>query len=554
MEILRTTDGQSDLPRYFAQVFRIASELRNGRLDFVLRDGRRFRAEGRGAGPVGEIHVHDDDIFARLIREGDLGFSEAYLEGGWSSPDLQAFMDLIHADNQSVYDGFPGMVFVRAYERLRHLLRANSRRQAKRNISYHYDLGNDFYALWLDQSMTYSSALFRTGQESLEAAQRQKYAALVDRMGVRPGDHVLEIGCGWGGFAEYAAKERGLKVTGLTISKEQLDYAKARIARAGLSDRVDLKLQDYRDERGSYDGIASIEMFEAVGEKYWPVYFDTVRDRLKPGRNATLQIITLQEKRFEIYRKGVDFIQKYIFPGGMLPSLVGLAGRDQPRGPRPRWVVRVRRELQPDAAPLARGLQRPLGRGRLARLRYAVPADVEFLSHLLRRRLSRRKLRRNADHGNEASSLVPTAAKLFAAFAFAVLAFFTAEIFKPHMPEGTQFGYFSFVSALIGLVAGWRVMGPEAGRGNWQAVNSGLKTSAVMVGLALVIFSTYEMFLLAFRPAYEGPMEAIVGIFDLAVDFLLRMIAWDVILGPHRRRGAGGASVGMGGAALEIGL
>lgn len=320
MEILRSTDGQSDLPRYFAQVFRIASELRNGRLDFVLKDGRRFRAEGKGAGPVAEIHVHDDDIFARLIREGDLGFSEAYLEGGWSSPDLQGFMDLIHADNQSVYDGFPGMVFVRAYERLRHLLRANSRWQAKRNISYHYDLGNEFYSLWLDQSMTYSSALFRTGQESLEAAQRQKYAALVDRMGVKPGDHVLEIGCGWGGFAEYAAKERGLKVTGLTISKEQLAYARARIARADLSDRVDLKLQDYRDERGSYDGIASIEMFEAVGEKYWPVYFDTVRDRLKPGRNATLQIITLQEKRFEIYRKGVDFIQKYIFPGGMLPS------------------------------------------------------------------------------------------------------------------------------------------------------------------------------------------------------------------------------------------
>ncbi|OYX44428.1 MAG: SAM-dependent methyltransferase [Rhodobacterales bacterium 32-67-9] len=324
MQVLRSTDGESDLPRYFAQVFRIARELRCGRLDFVLKDGRRFRAEGQGAGPVGEIRVHDDDIFARLIREGDLGFCEAYLEGGWSSPDLQGFMDLIHAGNESVYDGFPGMVFVRAYERLRHLLRSNSRRQAKRNISYHYDLGNDFYALWLDRSMTYSSALFRTGQESLEAAQRQKYAALVDRMGVAPGDHVLEIGCGWGGFAEYAAKERGLKVTGLTISQAQLDYARTRIERAGLSDRVDLKLQDYRDERGTYDGIASIEMFEAVGEKYWPLYFETVRERLKPGRNATLQIITLQEKRFEIYRKGVDFIQKYIFPGGMLPSPTAL--------------------------------------------------------------------------------------------------------------------------------------------------------------------------------------------------------------------------------------
>lgn len=320
MEVFTTTDGQSGLPRYFPQVFRIATALRNGRLDFLLADGRRFRAQGRGPGPSAEIHVHDEDIFARLIREGDLGFSDAYLEGGWSSPDLQAFMDLVHADNNEIYDGFPGMGLVRAYERMRHLLRSNSRRQARRNIAYHYDLGNEFYAKWLDETMTYSSALFLTGQESLEAAQRTKYASLIDQMGVKPGDHVLEIGCGWGGFAEFAAKERGLQVTGLTISQAQLDYAQARIQRAGLEDRVDLRLQDYRDERGTYDGIASIEMFEAVGEKYWPVYFHTLHERLKPGANATLQIITLQEKRFEIYRKGVDFIQKYIFPGGMLPS------------------------------------------------------------------------------------------------------------------------------------------------------------------------------------------------------------------------------------------
>jgi cyclopropane-fatty-acyl-phospholipid synthase len=199
-------------------------------------------------------------------------------------------------------------------------LRSNSKRQAKKNISYHYDLGNDFYGLWLDETMTYSSALFTTGQESLEKAQAQKYASMVDQMGVAPGDHVLEIGCGWGGFAEYAAAERGLRVTGLTISKAQYDYAVARMERAGLSDRVTIKLQDYRDETGLYDGVASIEMFEAVGEKYWPVYFNALRERLKPGRHATLQIITLQEKRFKVYRKGVDFIQKHIFPGGMLPS------------------------------------------------------------------------------------------------------------------------------------------------------------------------------------------------------------------------------------------
>ena len=324
MDVLTTVKGQNGLPRYFAAVFEVARKLRRGRLDFVMPDGRRFRVEGAEAGPVAEIVVQDSDIFARLIREGDLGFAEAYLDGGWSSPDLQAVMDLIQTGNNDVYDSFPGMGLVRAFEKLRFWLHSNSKRQAKKNIAAHYDLGNSFYRLWLDDSMTYSSALFRSGQESLEKAQEQKYASMVDQMGATAGDHVLEIGCGWGGFAEYAAGKRGLKVTGLTISQAQYDYAVARMARAGLSDRVEIKLQDYRDETGVYDGIASIEMFEAVGEKYWPVYFNTLRERLKPGRQATLQIITIADDRFDLYRKGVDFIQKYIFPGGMLPSPAAL--------------------------------------------------------------------------------------------------------------------------------------------------------------------------------------------------------------------------------------
>tara|TARA_R110002094_G_scaffold42028_5_gene54246 strand:- start:535 stop:1293 length:759 start_codon:yes stop_codon:yes gene_type:complete len=181
--------------------------------------------------------------------------------------------------------------------------------------------------------MTYSSALFeQDAQQSLEAAQTSKYKSMVDQMGVKPGDHVLEIGCGWGGFAEYAARERGLKVTGLTISEEQIKYARDRIENAGLSDLVEFKLQDYRDERGHYDGIASIEMFEAVGEKYWPTYFDTVRERLKPGRSATLQIITVDNARWDIYKRGVDFIQKYIFPGGMLPSPAALCEQVEKAG------------------------------------------------------------------------------------------------------------------------------------------------------------------------------------------------------------------------------
>lgn len=318
--ILTTTNGQKNLPRYFAAVFQMVQKMEYGRLDMRLPDGRVFRVDAPGPGPVATIEIHNPDCFSRLIREGDLGFSDAYLDGWWSTPDLQAFMDLVHRGNDTVYDGFPGMGLVRAFEKLRFWLHRNNRQQARKNISYHYDLGNEFYGLWLDDTMTYSSALFETGQESTEKAQTAKYASMVDEMGAQPGDHVLEIGCGWGGFAEYAARERGLRVTGLTISKEQFKYAQQRIEKAGLSDRVNFKLQDYRDETGTYDGIASIEMFEAVGERYWPVYFDTVRDRLKPGRNATLQIITVADRRWEVYKRGVDFIQKYIFPGGMLPS------------------------------------------------------------------------------------------------------------------------------------------------------------------------------------------------------------------------------------------
>ncbi|SEQ19932.1 cyclopropane-fatty-acyl-phospholipid synthase [Loktanella sp. DSM 29012] len=317
--ILTTTEGQNDLPRYFSSVFNML-KLKRGRLDVILPDGRHFRTEGAAPGHVAEVTVHNADLFARTIREGDLGLCDAYLDGWWSTPDLQAFMDLVHDDAEEMYDGFPGQFIVRSFERLRFWLQRNSKKQARKNIEYHYDLGNDFYSLWLDETMTYSSAKFETGQESLEAAQTLKYASMVDEMGAQPGDHVLEIGCGWGGFAEYAAGQRDLRVTCLTISTEQFKYAVDRIEKAGLSDKVTIKLQDYRDETGTYDGIASIEMFEAVGEQYWPVYFETVKNRLKPGKNATLQIITVADRRWKIYKRGPDFIQKYIFPGGMLPS------------------------------------------------------------------------------------------------------------------------------------------------------------------------------------------------------------------------------------------
>ncbi|MEL7463779.1 MAG: cyclopropane-fatty-acyl-phospholipid synthase family protein [Pseudomonadota bacterium] len=307
-------------PRYFTAVLAIIKGLRVGSMTFVLPDGRRFETKGKTPGPSGEIHVRNNDLFGRIIRDGELGFSEAYMDGWWDTPDLHSLMDVILINNDNVGTGFPGQFLVRAYERFRHWMNRNSKTGSRKNISHHYDLGNEFYGKWLDETMTYSSALFRSNNETLEEAQVNKYASIIDRMGAGEGDHVLEVGCGWGGFAEYAAGVRGAKVTGITISREQHDFAKERMFKQGLNEKVDIVMRDYRDEDGRYDGIASIEMFEAVGEKYWPGYFNMVRERLKPGAVASLQIITIADEWFPNYRKSVDFIQKYIFPGGMLPS------------------------------------------------------------------------------------------------------------------------------------------------------------------------------------------------------------------------------------------
>jgi cyclopropane-fatty-acyl-phospholipid synthase len=263
-------------------------------------------------------------MFARMVRDGEMGFAEAYMDGWWDTPDLQAVLDMALLNNENVSRSFSGAAFARMIERLRHWMNRNTKAQARKNISAHYDLGNHFYSKWLDETMTYSSGLFKGKQETLESAQINKYAALLDTIDPPHGGHVLEIGCGWGGFAEYAAKTRGLRVTALTISQEQHDFAAKRMHDAGLSDRVDIVMRDYRDETGRYDGVASIEMFEAVGEQYWPVFFDALRDRLKPGARATLQVITVADRLFTDYRRGVDFVQKYIFPGGMLPSPAAL--------------------------------------------------------------------------------------------------------------------------------------------------------------------------------------------------------------------------------------
>ena len=317
---LTSTEGERDLPRWFETFFAIIQRIEIGTLEIALPDGRVFAAEGARPGPQGRIDVHEREFFSRMAREGELGFGEMYIEGWWTTPDLQAVLDVCLLNNENISRRFPGQALVRAFERLRHWLRANTRRGARKNISFHYDLGNAFYAEWLDPTMTYSSALFSGQGESLTEAQTNKYAAICERAGLKPGDHVLEIGCGWGGFAEYAIREHDVTVTGLTLSREQKTYAEERLARAGLADRAEIALRDYRDETGVYDRIVSIEMFEAVGEKYWPTFFGTLRDRLKPGGQAALQVITVAEHLFAGYRNSTDFVQKYIFPGGMLPT------------------------------------------------------------------------------------------------------------------------------------------------------------------------------------------------------------------------------------------
>ncbi len=323
MSLISAKD-QPDLPRRFEMCFAIFRRLSAGTIEISLPDGRHFSARGENPGPTGRINVANPEFFTRLIRDGEIGFPEMFMEGWWTTPDLQQLLDVLLMNNEQVARAFPGAALIRFYERLRHRLRGNSKAGSRRNIAYHYDLGNDFYRLWLDDTMTYSSAIFSDQDQSLVDAQWNKYGAICDQMNVKSDDHVLEIGCGWGGFAEYAIRQRGARVTGVTLSREQHDYARKRLFEAGLAERAEIEIRDYRDLDGEFDGVASIEMFEAVGEKYWPQYFQTLHQRLRPGRTATLQVITVADRLYDQYRSSADFIQKYIFPGGMLPSPTAL--------------------------------------------------------------------------------------------------------------------------------------------------------------------------------------------------------------------------------------
>ena len=302
----------------------IARRIRVGRLTIVLPDGTTTVVgdPGPDAGPTAEIRVHDEAAALRMLVRGEIGAGEAYMDGAWSSPDLTALLRLAAVNREALRlsNGW-----LRALGRLplvvAHRARRNTVAGASRNIRRHYDLGNDFYRLFLDETMTYSSAVFETGEESLAEAQRAKYAAMADRAGLVPGMRVLEIGSGWGGFALYAAGERGCDVTSITISPAQHELASGRIRAAGLEDRARIELRDYRDVAGTYDAIVSIEMLEAVGHEYFPAFFDAIDRALVPGGRCSLQVITFPDANYEAQRRGVNWIQTYIFPGGLLPSL-----------------------------------------------------------------------------------------------------------------------------------------------------------------------------------------------------------------------------------------
>lgn len=308
------------LPASLSLLAMILSRLPRGRLDMTVPDGRTLRFNGKEKGPEAELIVHDPKFVRTVLTKGDIGFADVFMDGKVDTPDLPALLEYFNDNWEDAGKLALGNNIARFFANLRHMLRSNTKKGSKRNILAHYDLGNDFYSAWLDPTMTYSSAIFTAKDEALQDAQLEKYRSIARNLQLKPGQHVLEIGSGWGGFAEVAAKEFGARVTSITISDAQHAYATKRMKDAGLEGQVEIVMRDYRDVTGQFDAVASIEMFEAVGEEYWPSYFGKIAEVLKPGGRAALQIITIDDKYFDGYRRRADFIQTYIFPGGMLPS------------------------------------------------------------------------------------------------------------------------------------------------------------------------------------------------------------------------------------------
>ena len=314
-------------------VFKLLQQLRHGSLTLQLPDGS-VQTVGDGQGPHASVHLHNWKPFSAALKSGDIGFAESYLDGDWSTPQLATLLGLVAANRHALEDVIHGSWTGRLLYRLRHLLNRNTKANSRKNIHAHYDLGNAFYKLWLDGTMNYSSGLFRDDMtQDMQQAQDAKVRRALHMAGVRRGHRVLEIGCGWGALAEKATMEFGAHITGVTLSTEQLAWARERLNNKGLGNQADLRLQDYRDiADGPYDAICSIEMLEAVGQEYWPTYFDSLARLLKPGGRACIQSIVIQDKLFDRYIRSTDFIQQYIFPGGCLPCPSALREQAQAAG------------------------------------------------------------------------------------------------------------------------------------------------------------------------------------------------------------------------------
>ena len=295
----------------------IGKKISNGKLTITLPNNENLEFFGKGD-LKSNLKLNSYMPILRTITSGHVGFAESYLKGEWTSSDLESLLEIMVTNLPEAFSAKSKIHLT--YNRIIHFFRENTKSRAKKNIQYHYDLGNDFYKLWLDKTMTYSSAIFKNEKESLTEAQENKYQLLIDSLDIKSHHKVLEIGCGWGGFAEYAAKKVGCSIKGITISPSQLKFATNRIKELKLDDKVTLELCDYRDLKGKYDRVVSIEMIEAVGEKYWRNYFKKIKDVLKKDGLAGIQVILINNKSYQRYSKSVDFIQKYVFPGGMLPS------------------------------------------------------------------------------------------------------------------------------------------------------------------------------------------------------------------------------------------
>ncbi|MFY0615564.1 MAG: class I SAM-dependent methyltransferase [Hyphomicrobiaceae bacterium] len=292
-----------------------------GSLRLRLPNGKEIQHTGTKTGPAAVIEIDRWRLLSKLLLEGEIGLARSYVDGDWSTPDLAAVLDFGLHNEASISAATRGLAVGHFVNRIVHSRNANTRKGSRRNIAAHYDLGNRFYQLWLDSELTYSSAIFSGDQETLEVAQTRKLDRVVELLDLEGGDSVLEIGCGWGSLARRIVGAGAGQVTGISLSREQVDYARAHQADLTTAETLKFELRDYRSLTERYDRVASIEMFEAVGEQYWPMYFDVLRRSLKPDGKAVLQIITIADELFESYRSRPDFIQQYIFPGGMLPTV-----------------------------------------------------------------------------------------------------------------------------------------------------------------------------------------------------------------------------------------